>query len=125
MQLVGYLVTGADTHAEPDLVIAKLLCAVTPEEPVPRTSLLLAGDREEGDTMLEALIGHWNALGGTSPEGLRDGFLRRPGQLRETDDAWNLTVERRGIDVLIGRLPWGLSAVRTPWMTRPILVDWA
>ena len=41
-------------------------------------------DRAEGEAMLTALIGHWQALGNTSAGALREGFLNRPGRLEDT-----------------------------------------
>ena len=45
------------------------------------------------------------------------------GLVRE-DEGWRLDVERRGVDVLLDRLPWALSRAQTPFMAAPLTVDW-
>jgi hypothetical protein len=124
VQLTGWVASGATTTPEPALVMAKLLCGWPLDEPLPRESDLSAADCAEAEAMLRAVIGHWSALGRASPEALREAFLARPGRLSESDDAWRLEVERRGVDVLLERLPWAMSPVRLPWMARPLFVDW-
>ncbi|MCY1311256.1 hypothetical protein D9M70_615390 [compost metagenome] len=70
------------------------------------------------------MIGHWQRLGNTSPAGLREGFLSRPGRLERRGDGWLLSVESSGIDILLQDLPWTLSRVRTPFMQSMLSVDW-
>ncbi len=124
VHLASCLAAGEDERREPDMIMAKLLCGWPLAEPVARRSLLDDGDREEAENLLAAMIGHWEALGKASASALRETFLTRLGLLSETPEAWRLTVERRGPDVLLGRLPWSVSPVRLPWMVRPILVEW-
>ena len=33
-------------------------------------------------------------------------------------------LRERGVDVLLGALPWALSVVHLPWLAQPIWVDW-
>jgi hypothetical protein len=51
-------------------------------------------------------------------------FLQRRGLLRNIGSSWQLQVEPESFDLLLGKLPWGISIVRLPWMTRPIFTDW-
>jgi hypothetical protein len=74
--------------------------------------------------MLAAVIGHWTALRNTSPDGLRGAFLLRAGKLSERAGEWLLQVEPQTADILLGDLPWGISAVRLPWMERILWVEW-
>jgi hypothetical protein len=121
--LAHHLATGADEAPEPETLLFKLLCGMEPGEPVPRRTALDGGERDEAEALLNAVIGHWRRLGRTSPAGLRDGFLLRPGRL-ERREGWRLTVETRGVDVLLEDLPWALSRVATPFMRAPLTVDW-
>ena len=125
VQLTACLAAGESAREEPEMVIAKLLCGWPLEAPVPRETALDAADLAEAEALLHAAIGHWTALGQASPEALRETFLTRPGRLRERADAWQLEVERRGVDVLLERLPWALNPVRLPWMPLPLHVMWA
>jgi hypothetical protein len=123
IHLTAFLASGEGAPREPDLVMAKLLCGWPLDEPVV-PSPVTDDDRAEAEELLAAAIGHWTALGDASPAALRETFLARPGRLTETAEAWRLEVERSGADVLLDRLPWGLSPVRLPWMPRPLFVDW-
>lgn len=86
---------------------------------------LLPHERDEVAAMLQAVLGHWSALKGTSVEGLRQSFLQRPGWIEPLDRAWQLRVQPAAFDVLLGSLPWGLSMVKLPWMDRPMHVEWS
>lgn len=122
--LAHHLATGAEDAPEPETSLFKLLCGMTLSEPVPRRINLTAAERAETDALLGSVISHWPRLGNTSPAGLREGFLTRPGRLERQPAHWRLTVERRGIDVLLDGLPWTLSHVKTPFMRTLLLVDW-
>jgi hypothetical protein len=127
VRLSQRLATGAETAPEADCVLAKLLCGLKPEEALVPDGLHLPSAQrisEEADRLLVAVIGHWAKLGRTSPEGLREAFLRRPGLLQPQGGEWQLKVERRGTDVLLDSLPWTIGLVRTPFMTALLKVDW-
>jgi hypothetical protein len=127
VRLSQRLATGAETAPEADCVLAKLLCGLKPEEALLPVGLHVPSEQrvaEEADRLLTAVIGHWAKLGRTSPEGLREAFLRRPGLVQRKGDGWLLRVERRGTDVLLDSLPWTIGLVRTPFMTSLLAVDW-
>ena len=83
-----------------------------------------AAEERECTRLLEAIVEHWRALGRTSVAGLRSSFLAREGRLIEVDNGWKLELARRGIDVLLEQLPWGVGLVLLPWMERPLFVEW-
>ncbi|MCA8884508.1 MAG: hypothetical protein KDA50_12300 [Rhodobacteraceae bacterium] len=123
--LTQALATGRGEAMEPDLALPKLLCGRDLTAPVPQQIDLSDAERTEACALLQAVIAHWGALGATTPDGLRDGFLCRPGVLdRLPGGGFRLRVERRGIDILLERLPWTLSMLRTPFMAAPLQVDW-
>jgi hypothetical protein len=127
VRLAQRLATGEDTAPEADCVLAKLLCGLDPAEALwPGDPARPAPDRlaAEAERLLAAVIGHWAKLGRTSPEGLREAFLRRPGLVQRRDDGWLLRVERRGTDILLDSLPWTIGLVRTPFMAAVLRVDW-
>lgn len=125
VHLTAYLASAQDRHEEPDLVLAKVLCGWPLAAPV-NTGFDLTQEAEaETARLLTQAIDHWSALGAASPEGLREGFLSRRGRLCDLPEAWKLTVDPRSIDVLLAGLPWGIGAVRLPWMDRPLMVDWS
>lgn len=122
--LLQFAATGVSEAAEPELALAKLLCGVELESPVPRSIAPSSVEVSEIDAMLRAAINHWSALGDSSPEALRETFLKRSGRLIRKNDEWRLEVEAKGVDILIDSLPWPISLVLTPFMTRPLAVDW-
>ncbi len=123
--LLNWLATGRETVFEFELTLSKVLLGLTPDDSLPVDAGLLSQvDRDEGDAMLAAVIEHWSALRQTSIAGLRASFLQRRGMLRDDDRGWRLQMETESFDVLLGQLPWGLTVVKLPWMTKPIFTDW-
>lgn len=122
--LLHYLATRQTEPPEYELVLPKLLCgwplneAVIPPH-LPQTAL------DEAEHLLQTVINYWEALKSTSPDGLRQGFLQREGKLmRSGESRWKLQVEQQAIDILLSRLPWGVSMVRLPWMDGLLTVEW-
>lgn len=122
--LLHYLVSGDDEAPEPHLTLHKLLCGVALNAPVARRIEVTDGEREIIDQLLVAMIQHWSALGHTSPAGLRETFLQRPGRLSMGENGWHLDVQRSAFDVLLDRLPWSFSTVQLSWMPLPLWVQW-
>ena len=82
-------------------------------------------EREEADALLEAVIRHWEVLRNTSGDGLRGTFLLRRGKVSLRDDGdWLLQVEAQSFDILLDRLPWGISMIKLPWMEKMLWVEW-
>jgi len=73
---------------------------------------------------LIAVINHWEVLKNTSADGLREAFLQRRGKLSRVDGGWLMQVEQRAIDVLLNKLPWGISIIKLPWMNEMLFVEW-
>lgn len=123
--LLHWLATGRDEVFEFELGIVKPLLGLDPEAPLAvANGLLDAADREQGELLLAAVIGHWRALGHSSVHGLRLSFLQRPGLLRRVERGWELRVEPQAYDMLLAKLPWGIGVVKLPWMTKAIFTDW-
>lgn len=123
--LLHHLATGEHQVAEHTSTVAKVLCGMELHEPVPRDPRLASAAYDEADALLHAVIGHWEALKGTSPAALRGEFLCRPGLLSvDLDGGWLLRVEERTADILLDGLPWGIGMIRLPWMRRMLRVDW-
>lgn len=125
MTLLHYLSTGFRSAPEYTLVLPKLLCEVPQDASTDADLRVSDEEAEEADRLLGAVISHWSALGSTSVEGLRGSFLVRPGHLQQREDGdWTLRVEPRSYDILMDQLPWGISAIRLPWMSRMLWVEW-
>ena len=124
VQLIGYMAYGEEDIPEWDLVLPKILCGISPTEPVRRFVPLSEAEKDEANQLLGAVITHWNALGNTSPDGLRGNFLLREGKLEWKEEEWQLYVTQQAYDMLLNRLPWGFSVVGLSWMPWLIKTVW-
>jgi len=125
LQLLGFLVTGNLKTPEYDLVLPKILCGIPVNKPLTEDIEISDGESAEGLALLEAVIGHWEALRDTSPDGFRGSFLYRPGKLiRSIEGGWILQVETRTWDILMDQLPWGIAMIKLPWMKEMLRVEW-
>ncbi len=126
VHLIHYLATGQTGLPDYDLLLPKLLCGVSFEEPIDRFIEIRKEDKEEADNLLSAAVEHWGALKKSSPDALREGFLQRDGKLEKVSNGWRLYVEQNTIDFLLSKLPfgWGLGTIKLPWMEEILYVEW-
>jgi hypothetical protein len=119
-----FLVTGHQNIDETHLALNKVLCGLPLSTPVAAGIEVSDERRELAQGLIDAVIQYWTAIGSSSIEGFRGNWLVRDGLLRETEDSWELVVEKRPYDLLLDRLPFGFSLVRLPWMDKPLYVTW-
>jgi len=124
IHLVQYLATGEEYLPEYRLLLPKLLCGLPFDIPIERDIVLTEAEKTEADALLNAIIRHWSVLGNTSIAGLREGFIDRTGKLTNTQNGLLLQVEQRTPDILLSRLPWGISMIKLPWMCEMLRVEW-
>ncbi len=122
--VIHFLATAKEKAFEYELVLPKFLCGIPANLPVDHTITITTEEKEEATNLLKAAIDHWGALGGTSPDGLREGFLSREGKLEKQETGWKLIVERKTLDILLNRLPWNVSIIKLPWMEEILYVEW-
>jgi 7,8-dihydro-6-hydroxymethylpterin-pyrophosphokinase len=119
-----YIVTGLTETEESLLTLNKVLVGLPPNVPV-KSSIEMSEDQKQLiDGMIQAAINHWTAIGDTSTNGFRGNWLVREGILRETEDRWELTVEKRAYDILMLKSPFSFSIIKLPWMEKPLHVTW-
>lgn len=124
VHLLQYMVTGHAGHPEYHLVLNKLICGVQSGRPVVRSVELTEDEMQLADDLLDNLIQQWTIVSNSDRAAIRESFLQRNGRISVDDDAIRLTVEKRGIDVLMDHLPWPISVIRLPWMNKPLYVSW-
>ncbi|TWF31839.1 hypothetical protein FHW36_11728 [Chitinophaga polysaccharea] len=124
VHLLQYMVNGKEIHAEHELALNKLLCALPLEEPVPAEILLTAEEKQLCRELLTVVIQRWEKMNNSSIEGFQAAFLQREGALWQKEDDWWLRVEERGYDLILQTLPWGIGMIRTPWMEKTIYTEW-
>jgi hypothetical protein len=122
--LLHHLATGESEAAEFDLSLQKILCGYPMEKTLPASIKLTKKEVEESGKLLTTIIDYWEPLKNTSIDGFRDTFLKREGRLIAKENSWLLTVEQKTVDILLGKLPWGFSTIRLPWMEHILNVDW-
>lgn len=120
-----FLATGKTPAREHELVFAKILCGIPLDRPAEGHIELTDNETDEAVNLLNTVIRYWDALKGTSPDGLRESFLRRPGKLvSSVDGGWELHVEKQTHDILLRHLPWGIGMIQLPWMPVLLHVEW-
>ncbi len=122
--LLGNLCTGEFDLQEQRLVIPKLLCGMELNAVIKKPVVINEEEQIESEKLLTTVISYWSALKSTTPEGLRNTFLKREGKLSRNNNAWQLDVEKKPWDILLGKLPWGFSIIQLPWMDDLLFVNW-
>ncbi len=124
VHLLQYMVDARLDAPEHELVLNKLLCGLPSAQPVLPSLDAAPADLEMCDGLMTAVIANWPIIAGTSHAGLRETFLQRDGRLRHEDDSWRLQVQRKGVDVLVDRVPWSFATIFHRWMPEPLQVTW-
>lgn len=124
IHLLHFLASGNTQIPEYELLLPKFLCGLPFEIPIERDVTLTDEEKAECGNLLQTMITHWGALGNTTPDGLREGFLQRTGKLEKRQNGWYLLVEGKTIDMLLDRLPWNLSMIQLSWMKELLRVEW-
>jgi hypothetical protein len=122
--LLQYAVTGAEEYPEFLLMLNKIICGYEISESLPAEIQLSEFEKNEADELLKSVVTHWTVLKNTSVNGLRETFLMRDGKLSRDDGGWLLQCEVKTVDILINKLPWGMSMIKLPWMKEMLRVEW-
>ncbi len=124
VHLLHYLAYKTEQPEEYVLSLNKLLCGLPLDALIEKQLLLTQEEKEMAESLLVGVIQNWPILKNTSPDGLRASFLMREGKMSEYEQHWQIQVAPKGIDVLLGQLPWGLSTFKLNWMEKIFQVDW-
>lgn len=122
--LLQYIATGAPAAPEHNLMLNKVLCGVPLNTPVPSAIELNTNEEEITSQMLNSLLQNWEKLKDSSIDALREGFLIRDGYLRETEQTWELRVEKKTIDILMDSMSWSFGTIKLSWIKKRIIVKW-
>ena len=123
-QLLHYLATKNETPYEYELSFEKFLCGVPLNTPINRLQKISVAQKNECNNLLESVISHWKALKTKNIDALRSGFLMREGKLTRTIDSNKIYVQRQAHDILLERIPWGISVINLPWINNITFVEW-
>lgn len=124
VHLLYYVATKKLRPAEYEMTLEKILCGIPIHTPIEKEITLSEHQVNEAEEMLKALSEHWAAIKNSSPDAMRNTFLCREGKLEIDDFDKKLFIQRKTEDILIDRLPWNISIVKTPWMKQFLTVEW-
>lgn len=119
-----YLGRGDVAMEEKELALNKLLCGWSIYKELTTFPTLSEEDKKLCDSLLEAVIQNWNALGELSIDSFRTRFLMREALLSQKIVEWQLRVEQKPFDLLLTQLPWTISYTLLFWMEKRISVEW-
>ena len=119
-----WLVTGLHQTDEHELVLNKILCGIHYSDPIEETFEISDDHQETMRGLIKSMISFWEDISSSSVQGFRGNWLVREGLLTESDDHWNLTIEKKAYDILMQRSPFSFSIIKYPWMLKPIHVTW-
>ncbi|MCH6236261.1 contractile injection system tape measure protein [Cognataquiflexum rubidum] len=123
-RMLQFLVFGENELSENFYPLNKILCGMGVSQVLGVEIDISQEFKIEGEELLQAVIGHWSFLKNTSIDGLRETFLQRNGKISRVEKGWKLQVERKTVDVLLAKLPWGLGIIKLPWMNDMMFVEW-
>ncbi len=124
VHLLQYLASYQTESPEHMLVFNKVLCGIPLSTPISLGFEPTTAERELSDFLLNTVLQHWEMMKKSSIKNLQGAFLLREGLLRETEDKWQLNVEKKGYDIVLDYLPWTFSMVKLPWMEKRIDTEW-
>nr|WP_321235308.1 contractile injection system tape measure protein [uncultured Psychroserpens sp.] len=119
-----YIVTGLTETEEIHLTLNKILCGLPIKTPVRHDIEITESEKQLIQGLIKAFIGSWSAIGDSSIEGFRGNWLVRNAILNETEERWELIVEKKAYDILLLKSPFSFSIIKLPWMTKPLHVNW-
>lgn len=125
VRLAHLLASGQWAQDEAVLPLAKVMCGIAPSTPLmAMDDAPTENEREVCDSLLMAVMQHWDKLHGSSINGLRGNFLMRDGRLTHQRGRWQLDVEKRAYDVLLKTFPLSFEIIKFGWMPEPLRVHW-
>ena len=124
IHLTQYLVGFTEDHPEYTLMLNKLICGMELTEPIERSVNLTEEEKTEARNLLSSVIAQWKEMNNTSVENFQRTFIQREGVIWQKDGNWNIKVEHTSFDILLLKLPWGLSMIKYPWNNYLIFVEW-
>lgn len=105
--------------------LTNVLLGLEPETFVEDDIPLTNDECKSANDLLRAVIANWPALKDMSINNFRELFLLREGEVQQTDGGYKVSIEKKTIDILLTKLPWGLGYISLPWLGKQLIeVDW-
>jgi hypothetical protein len=122
--LLQYLTYNRIDFSEHQLVINKILVGMLPSEILLPISPLSEEAKNMAESLINGLKSNWDKVKDSSPEAIQETFLQRDGILIIKEDKMVLTVDKKGVDVLLNSIPWNITLIKLPWMQKPLYAEW-
>lgn len=122
--LLHYLITGEHVALEWKLTLPKILSGLRPGQHCATQMKPSKKIDVQINELLKSVITYWEALKNTSPEGLRETFLIREGELKFKNGFYYLFIETKTVDILLNYISWNYTTVKLNWMQQVIFVEW-
>jgi hypothetical protein len=123
--ITQHLITGQVKFLENELVLNKIICGLPIDDEVNTKLKITKAEKEKCKSLLNAIREYWKPMNNSSIEALQETFLIRDGKLELTHpNSYELWVEEKGYDILLGQLPWGIGMIKTPWMDVQLNCQW-
>ena len=122
--LLYYLQTNNEDYKEWEMALNKIICGMRYDELIPDGIIITASEKEESRSLLQSVVSYWEALKGASIESMQNTFFMREGKIMWKDENWLIQIERTGFDILIEKLPWGITTIKLPWLQHIIFTEW-
>lgn len=123
--LLHYIATGELEFEEQCLYFQKFICHYNQEDSIPKDLPISSFEKEEVAHLLQAVLGYWTSLKGTSAQGLRGNFLIRKGVLEHDGNNAIIHVEKKTADILLKQIPWTLNFAKWPWNPHLLTIKWS
>jgi len=121
--LLQYLATGEPPEKISDGQYFSVLLGL--DEPIVNSpNQQISDDFSEADRLLASAMANWPAAKNLGLSGLRDGFLKRPAEVREFSANYQVILHSHPLDVILRSLPWSISVSFHPWMKKPLMIEW-
>ena len=124
-----YLVTGDIVASEDDLKFLKIILGSSPDEVIPLTEISQE-IMQLSDSLIEAVIVNFSAIGSSSIAGFRGNFLIRDGEINYQIDqntgrgSWIVEVIKESFDILLRKSPFSFTNLKYAWTDESISVKW-
>lgn len=122
--LTQYLVAFTEDNPEYTLMLNKLLCGMDINAPISDNVILTDEEKSEAENLISSVLIHWKEMNNTSPKIFQQTFIHREGIIFQKEGNWNVIVNHSTFDILLLKLPWGLSIIKYPWNNYLIYVEW-
>ncbi len=124
VHILHYIVTGNTQSPECDMSFEKYLCNIHIETPINRERIITAEHKKEVALLFKAVKSNWSSIAQFSVIMIQNEFLKRPGKLIDINEGAKIIVERRGLDILMEKMDWGIGLIKLPWKDEFIYVNW-